>query len=226
MTILLSPHKQLRHVVADRLRQDILAGTLKPGEWLRQERLAHDYGVSQMPVREALKDLAAEGLVEHVPYRGVRVLEFTLDDVADLYASRSFLEGLAARAAALVITPEELEELRALHQQMSEAHSPEQLASYRDLNRRFHQRIIQSSRRAYLIRLLGQIWAAFPTMLLGNFAATAHTPLPERDEADTAEHAAILYALETHQPEAAEHAMREHIQHAGHKLLRALTPTA
>ncbi len=223
MSLLINPHKQLRHVVADRLRQDILAGALKPGEWLRQERLAHDYGVSQMPVREALKDLAAEGLVEHVPYRGVRVVEFTLEDVADLYASRSFLEGLAARAAAHAITAEELDELRTLHQHMSAAQSPEQLANYRELNRRFHQVVIHASRRAYLIRLLGQIWAAFPTMLLGNFAATAHTPLPERDEADTAEHAAIVHALETGNPDSAEQAMREHIQHAGHKLMRALT---
>ena len=64
-------HRQLRHWVADRLRSDILEGRLKPGEWLRQERLAQEHGVSQMPVREALKQLAAEGLVEHVPYRGV-----------------------------------------------------------------------------------------------------------------------------------------------------------
>ena len=93
-----NPHRQLRNLVADRLRTAILNGEIKPGEWLRQEKLAAEYNVSQMPIREALKELSAEGLVEHVPYRGVRVIEFSADDIEDLYASRSFLEGKAARA--------------------------------------------------------------------------------------------------------------------------------
>jgi DNA-binding GntR family transcriptional regulator len=79
-----SVHKQLHDVVAERIRTAILEGELRPGEWLRQERLAQEYGVSQMPVREALKKLAVDGLVEHVPYRGVRVIEFSPEDVSDL----------------------------------------------------------------------------------------------------------------------------------------------
>ncbi|HAE59780.1 MAG TPA: GntR family transcriptional regulator, partial [Anaerolineae bacterium] len=94
----LTNHRQLRNVVADRLRSAILEGFYKPGEWLRQEKLAQELGVSQMPVREALKELATEGLIEHVPYRGVRVIAFSPDDVGDLYAHRAFLEGRAARA--------------------------------------------------------------------------------------------------------------------------------
>ena len=102
------PHKQLHHAVADQLCAAIQTGNLKPGEWLRQERLAQELGVSQMPVREALKELIAEGLVEHLPYRGVRVVEFSPDDVGEVYAHRSFLEGRAAFIAAKGITPEEI----------------------------------------------------------------------------------------------------------------------
>ena len=102
-------HRQLRNLVADKLREAILNGLIKPGEWLRQERLAMEYNVSQMPIREALKELSAEGLVEHVPYRGVRVIEFTADDIQDLYACRSYIEGMAARAAADNITDDELD---------------------------------------------------------------------------------------------------------------------
>ena len=87
----LRSHKQLRSRVADRLRGEILQGQLKPGEWLRQERLAFEQGVSQTPVREALRQLAAEGLVEHVPYRGIRVVEFSVEDVEDLYACRALI---------------------------------------------------------------------------------------------------------------------------------------
>ena len=65
-------HRQLAQLVTDRVRSSILEGRIRPGEWLRQERLAQELGVSQMPVREALKRLAAEGFVEHLPYRGAR----------------------------------------------------------------------------------------------------------------------------------------------------------
>lgn len=68
-------HKQLAQEIADLLRDQILDGTLLPGEWLRQERIARECEVSQMPVREALNRLASQGLVEHLPYRGIRVVE-------------------------------------------------------------------------------------------------------------------------------------------------------
>jgi DNA-binding GntR family transcriptional regulator len=215
-------HKQLRRWVADRLRADILEGRLRPGEWLRQERLAQEYGVSQMPVREALKELAAEGLVEHVPYRGVRIVTFTVADVEDLYAIRSDLEGRAARAAALRITPEELAELKAMYEQMKLCQSPDDLRRYREINRRFHLYIIAASKRPYLIRTLTQMWDVFPTMLWSNFAVTAARSLPARDQMDWQEHEAILQALEQHDGARAEELMREHIQSAGRELIAFL----
>lgn len=218
----LPSHKQLRHWVADRLRAAILEGDLKPGQWLRQERLAQEYGVSQMPVREALKELAAEGLVEHVPYRGVRVVEFSAEDVEDLYAQRAFLEGRAARAAAQNITADELAELKELHAQMKKRLAPRHLAEYRDLNRRFHQTICAASRRAYLIRTLNQLWAAFPSMLWSNFVQTANIPLPERDATDMQEHEAIIAALEKRNAQEAERVMRYHIETAGRQLAETL----
>lgn len=218
----LPSHKQLRHWVADRLRAAILEGKLGPGQWLRQERLAQEYGVSQMPVREALKELAAEGLVEHVPYRGVRVVEFSAEDVEDLYAQRAFLEGRAARAAAQNITADELAELKELHAQMKKRLAPRHLAEYRDLNRRFHQTICAASRRAYLIRTLNQLWAAFPSMLWSNFVQTANIPLPERDATDMQEHEAIIAALEKRNAQEAERVMRYHIETAGRQLAETL----
>lgn len=217
-----STHRQLRNLVADQLRTAILEGRYKPGEWLRQERLAQELNVSQMPVREALKELAAEGLIEHVPYRGVRVIEFSAEDIEDLYAHRAFLEGRAAAYAAERITPEELKELETLMHEMEANAAPERVNLYRQLNRRFHQTIFNASRREYLIRTLGQMWAAFPTMLIGNFAATASQPLPERDETDSAEHRAIFEALAAHQPSSAEEAMRVHILTTARHLLGSL----
>ena len=208
-------HRQLPRVVAEKIRLAILNGELRAGEWLRQERLAQEFGVSQMPVREALKELAAEGLVEHVPYRGVRVIAFSADDVADLYAHRTFLEGRAAGFAASAITREELAELRDLHSQMSQLLDPSALTEYREGNRRFHQLIYSASRHTYLIRTLNQMWATLPTMLLANYATTAHTPLPTRDDIDVREHAAIIAALEARDADLAETLMRAHIADAG-----------
>lgn len=215
-------HRQLRIQVAERLRSAILDGELRPGEWLRQERLAQEYGVSQMPVREALKELAAEGLVQHVPYRGVRVVEFSAADIADLYAHRAFLESMAARAAAERVTPEEIAELKRLRNQMAAHMAPEDLHEYRQINRRFHEIVFAASRRTYLVRTLAQMWAAMPTMLLANFAPTATQPLPARDAGDLQEHDAIIFALEQRDPDAAERAVRHHIESAGAQLVARL----
>lgn len=204
-------HKQLRNVVADQMRAAILNGHYKPGEWLRQERLAHDFGVSQMPVREALKELAAEGLIEHVPYRGARVIVFSINDIFDLYTHRAFLESRAAFIAAEIISSEEIAILEQLQVEMEENGAPEAVIKYRELNRKFHQHIYQASQREYLIRTLNQMWATFPTMLIANFAATAIQPLPERDAVDVAEHRAIVSALKLRDASAAEQAMRKHI---------------
>jgi DNA-binding GntR family transcriptional regulator len=204
-------HKQLRNIVAEQMRAAILSGHYKPGEWLRQERLAQDLGVSQMPVREALKELAAEGLIEHVPYRGARVVVFSLHDILDLYSHRSFLEGRAAFIAAEIITSEELAVIKDLQTEVEKHGAPEAVVKYRELNRKLHQQIYLASRREYLIRTLNQMWATFPTMLIANFAATAAQPLPERDSVDVAEHRAIISALESHNAPAAEQAMKKHI---------------
>lgn len=215
-------HQQLAHWIADRLRADILEGRLKPGEWLRQERIAREQGASQMPVREALKRLVAEGLVEHVPYRGVRVVQFTVEDVEDLYACRVFVEGMTARFAAAQITDDEIRELTDLHTRMIRCETPQELPEYRELNRRFHALIFNASRRSYLVRSLGQLWAAFPTMLWSNIPHAATASAPGRDEADAEEHDAIVRALTARDPDAAERAVRLHIHAAGQALLAVL----
>ena len=215
-------HKQLAQRVVDRLRSDIFEGRLKPGEWLRQERLAHEHGVSHMPVREALKQLAAEGLVEHIPYRGVRVVKFCIEDVEDLYACRAFIEGMAARYAAEQIAADELDQLERMHVRMVACETPRELPEYRELNRRFHELIIAASRRSFLVRNLAQLWAAFPTMLWSTVPRVAEESAPGRDEPDTAEHAEIVAALREHDPDRAERAVRRHIEAACEALLAAM----
>lgn len=144
----------------------------------------------------------------------------------DIYAQRAFLESRAAAYAARHITETELEELERLLNQMDVLTQPEQVNQYRDLNRQFHRVIFLASRREYLIRALQQMWAAFPTMLIGNFALTAHQPLPLRDPTDSLEHHAILDALRRHDPEGAAQAMETHILSTAQHLLASIRQSA
>ncbi|MCU0253577.1 MAG: GntR family transcriptional regulator [Acidobacteria bacterium] len=222
------PHRQretpgqLRQWAADRLRVEILEGRVPPGQWLRQEKLARELGVSQTPVREALKQLAAEGIVEHVPYRGIRVVSFSPEDVEDLYTSRICSEGRAARFAAQQIEKRVLDELRELHRRMQACVTPHELTAYRELNRQFHLAIIHASRRPYLVRSLTQLWTAFPTMLWGIIPGVASTSAPGRDDPDTAEHEEIIAALAARDPVRSERAMQRHIESAAKALVSAM----
>ncbi|MCC7448332.1 MAG: GntR family transcriptional regulator [Anaerolineae bacterium] len=209
-------------MVAERLRTLITQGKFPAGEWLRQERLAAELGTSYTPIREALKQLEVEGLVEHVPYRGVRVVKFSAEDVLDIYTMRSVLEGLATASAAQRMTAEQLAELRSLHAQMLVNTGPENIDLMRDLNRRFHLLIIEASGRTYLVRTLRTIWKWFPTMLWSQFSQTSSEASLERDAADNIEHEAILQALEAHDSTAAEHLMRAHIEQASQALINYL----
>ncbi len=219
-------HRQLRQWVADRLRSEILEGRRRPGDWLRQESVAREEGVSQTPVREALKQLVADGLLEHVPYRGIRVVTLSIEDAEDLYASRAVLEPMAARHAAREITPEELKELASLNERMLACEIPARLKEYRDLNRRFHEAIVAASRRPFLTRTLGNFWSAFPTMLWSNVPGIATTSLPEREDPDAAEHAEIIASLAAHDPERAAAAVRKHVEEAGRTLVAAMRNAA
>ncbi len=202
---------QLRQVIAKRLRSSIFTSDIKPGEWLRQEQLAQKFGVSQTPVREALQDLVSEGIVERIPYRGIRVVEFTLADLLDLYTVRAVAEGLAARYAAQNITSKELQELEQAFQRLEQTPISQDVVEHRRLHRQFHQLIHASSRHAYLIRSLNQMWNTFPTMMLSNFARTAENPIG-RGVAAMTEHRAIVNAIQAHDSATAESLMRQHIE--------------
>jgi DNA-binding GntR family transcriptional regulator len=212
----------VRDFVEERLREAILGGQFKPGEWLRQQRVADQLGVSEMPVREALKKLAAEGVVEYLPYRGMRVREYSADDVADIYKIRAFMEAMAANAAAENITAEELVELKALAIGMEEHLAQEDLEEHRKLNRRFHKTVFSASRRTYLIHALRQLWMVFPSMLWESLSATATERLFEQDTYDIDEHRAIISAIEKGNATKAEKVMHQHIEGAGNRLLASL----
>lgn len=127
------PRSAIHDDVYAQLRRAIIHSLLPPGDWLRQDDLASQFGVSRMPIREALGRLGQEGLVEIVPNHGARVAPLSVEDFEELYAERKGVEGFAARISAERVEKELLNELRGRLAQLVERSRPRdagELATY------------------------------------------------------------------------------------------------
>ncbi|NOZ71955.1 MAG: GntR family transcriptional regulator [Chloroflexi bacterium] len=215
-------HLPLADLVFNSLRDAIIQGSLQPGTWLRQAPLAEELGVSQMPVREALKRLVAEGLAERIPYKGVKVVEFTPEDIVDISTNRLVLESLAVRLAAPLITDEELAELRKILEESEKCVTEEEVSRRRVLNNEFHLLICKASRRRYLVHLIEALWKWFPSVMLYEGMLRQKDLLPIRSERENQEHWAILHALEQRNAQLAEREVRRHIQNLSQELTEIL----
>lgn len=135
----------LHAAVTDRIRDMILDGALTPGSRLPERILCEQLAVSRTPLREALKVLASEGLLELSPNRGARVAGLTADDVDELFPVMGALEALAGELAAARITEAELAEIRALHYQMVLHHARGERAEYFAINQDIHEKILDAA---------------------------------------------------------------------------------
>ncbi len=133
--------RALYEEVAELLRQRIFAGELAPGSWIDELRIAEEYGISRTPLREALKVLAAEGLITMKVRRGAYVTEVNDKDQQDVYHLLALLESDAAGVVAEVATEAQMAELQQLHQQLKAArHNTDQ---FFDINEQFHMRLLE-----------------------------------------------------------------------------------
>ena len=208
-------HKPLKEEVYDALHRQIIAGKYAPGDWLRQEEIAGQMGVSMTPVREALDLLVSSGIAERVPYRGVRVREMSTKDIVDAYGVRLILEALIAREAAANITPAQITDLRSILDEMNRHVKLDEMPQERQLSREFHNAIAEASGNEILIKLYAVVSNAFPDWLLyealyrkpeiiANTVATTHD-----------EHTAIVEALEAKDADWAARASIEHVMDSG-----------
>ena len=148
------PRQVLHQEVAVRLRQRIVEGQLAPGAKLNERELAELLNVSRTPLREAIRMLAAEGLVELLPNRGAVVAQMSAQDVADTFEVIAGLEGQSGELAAQRITDAELAEIRALHYEMMAAWTRRDLPTYYRLNAQIHTQINAAARNP----VLAQTW--------------------------------------------------------------------
>ena len=201
----------LREQIKDVLLQRIVEGSYPPGSRIVETRVAQELGVSQGPVREALRDLEQLGCVVHEPYRGCSVRAFSVDELLDAFPVRAALEALAARLAAERITDAELDALDELLDRMRLAARRGDAHDQSQANAAFHATIVRAARNATLERQWSFLEPFSRTYLTVSQPGLDLLALSER-------HVPILDALRARAGDAAAAAMHRHLMDAAELL--------
>jgi len=191
--------------VAARLRAMVFDGEISPSEWIDEKALAEAWQVSRTPLREALKVLAAEGLVELVPHRGCRVIELTEDDADALFPVMALLEGRCAFEAAGRAGDDDLRTLQRLHDDLERHAASADIDGYYRVNHEFHSFVQALAANRWLDRVTGDL-RRFMRLMRGRQLA-----LPGRIAASINEHRVLIDAFRQRDAARAERAMHDHL---------------
>lgn len=202
-----------RDQIVDELRRGILSGELPRGARLPQDELARRFRASITPVREALRQLEAEGLLEARPHRGMRVAGVDLDEVTAAYVVRRLTETYAMRRATLRMTRRDLARARELLAEEG-ADTERDPATIRERNRRFHFLCYERCGRPALTERIAGMWWAFPWDLVLHSSA--------RSAASHREHLEIMDALEAGDPDRVAEATERHLRNGFAAIQRRL----
>ncbi|MFZ9375177.1 MAG: GntR family transcriptional regulator [Burkholderiaceae bacterium] len=202
MSALTLTPRALYEEVAEQLRQRIFRRELEPGSWIDELRIAEEYGISRTPLREALKVLAAEGLVTMKVRRGAYVTEVNEKDLHDVYHLLGLLESDAAGEVARRATDAELQELKELHEALEAA--VKQRERFFEINERFHMRLLQIADNRWRNQMVADLRKV---MKLNRH----HSLLKSGRLAESlAEHRALMKALLQRDAARSTERMREH----------------
>jgi DNA-binding GntR family transcriptional regulator len=201
--------RTVKDSLVETLRDEIIRGDLVPGQYLRLEEIAARFDVSTMPVREALRDLEAEGMVTIFPHRGAIVTQLSADELQDIYDIRTTLEEMATRLAVPFVTKAILTELTSLIEQI-ENHLGD-VATLVKLNHQFHLTLYAASGRRHLCELIRMLRYRSQHYLHVYTAEVDVGHLPQTP----GEHRAILEACKRGDAEQAAALTREHVAEAG-----------
>ena len=200
--------RALYEEVAELLRQRILSHELEPGSWIDELKLAEVYGISRTPLREALKVLAAEGLVTMKVRRGAYVTEVSERDLTEVYDLLGLLESDAARVVAQRAGDTDLAELRDLHQQLEQAAQPGPQSRERffEVNQAFHLRLLEIADNRWRIQLVADLRKVMKLNRHNSLLKTG------RIEESLNEHRALMAALNARNAELAQLCMQQHFR--------------
>ena len=206
----------LREVVFNNLRDAILKGQLKPGERLLENHLADKLGVSRTPVREALRMLEQENLVELIPRRGAQVLDISAEDIKNVLEIRSALEVVSVRHACHNMDEEGLKEPRKYNSQFEAAFEEKDYDKVATADEHFHDVIFRAAGNAKLVGIITNIQAQVYRYRM------AYLKVYETKTAVLNHHRLIIAAIENQDENEGARIMAEHIEHQTQVILKSL----
>lgn len=208
--------RTLHEQVTSRIRDMIIEGHLAPGMRIHEGQLGLRLGISRTPLREALKALASEGLIELVPSRGAVVRRFTPADVRDILTVLGTLEALGGRLACRDATAAEIAAIAALHREMMALYAARDRLAYFKLNQAIHSAIVQASGNATLSGLHEMLQSRLKRIrFIGNEA-------PAKWQGAVAEHEEMLAALTARDAEALAEVLNRHMERTWERVKDAL----
>jgi DNA-binding GntR family transcriptional regulator len=200
--------------VAERLRQRIFAHDLAPGQWVDEQALAEEYGISRTPLREALKVLAAEGLVTLKPRRGCYVTELSERDVSEIVAILALLEARCAHECTAHAGKAEVARLEAIHKRLEDCGRSGDVEGFFDANQEFHRVIQEIADNRWATQIIADMRKVIKL-------SRHHSLLVQgRLQNSLKEHRDIMAAIKAGDPARAEAAMRRHIEQGRDALTR------
>jgi DNA-binding GntR family transcriptional regulator len=211
------PDQNLADAVADRIRAAIWSGQYQPGDRLVERRLAHEFGISHIPLREALARLTEEGLVERLPRRGARVASLTPRMLEEVSSLRVVLEQFVVRRLKDRFTQEAYVELQEVVDRMVRAADEHDLVRVHEIDQEFHQRLWELTDHALLVELAAQMRSR--TSHFYRAAAASLGPDEVRRHADS--HQQLLDVIASGDRRAAERAMQHHVEQAAQRIADA-----
>ena len=200
----------LREQVKDLLLERILNGGYAPGERLVETRIATELGISQAPVREALRDLESLRFVESAPFKGTWVREVSDRELAEMYPIRAALEEVAARAAASALDGD----VSALEREIEAMATARTLREQVEHDVRFHQLIVEASGNSRLLEMWSSLQVEARTMITALRTGMNAAEVAER-------HRPIVDALRRRDPDAAGREIRRHVEDFGRRFVAA-----
>lgn len=200
-------------LITEALREAILRGILKGGTQLRQDEIARTFGVSRIPVREALRQLEAEGLVVFKPHRGAVVSELSTEEIGEIYEIRIALETMAIRLAIPHLTEEDLMRAEGI---LEEIDRERDTGRWSELNREFHATLYAPANRPHLFSLINTHRINVDRYL------RIYISLMRRKGRSQVEHRRILEACKRRDIEGAVSALEEHLRGAAKELIAYL----
>jgi DNA-binding GntR family transcriptional regulator len=205
---------QLHHKVTDILRDKIVDGVLRPGTPVSERELCEELGVSRTPLRDALKILASEGLVQLFRNRGAIVSPISVDTIEDKLAVVGALEGFAAKLVCETATDEQLKELADLHKSFAKEFDSDNPDRYFELNQRFHRKLVEMTNNSVLI----DMHALLSLHVRRPRIEGVRQHVPTRRVVD--EHKAILKALLARDGDAAQKAAEDHLANVAQTVIK------